>query len=263
MLLLACCLPAAGQSIKGSDTVLPISRAAAEIFMKETPESHLTVSGGGTGVGIAALTDCSTDIAMASRPISHGEKRKLKAARMEVEEVVIAYDALAVVVHPENPVDSLTRQQLEGIFRGKITNWKEVGGPDMKIITCSRETTSGTYDFFKQSALRNKKYMQGMLSMPATGAVVESVSQAQGAIGYVGLAYLTDRVKAVAISYDNGKHYAKPSLENGKNGTYPVVRPLYYYYNKENREKVMPFIRFILSDKGQNIIKNGGYIPVK
>ena len=235
-ILLACSLNITAQRIKGSDTVLPVSQETAEIFMKDDPDRRVTVTGGGTGVGISALMDNTTDIAMASRPI---------------------------IVNPSNPVSQLTRQQLEAIFRGKITNWKQLGGPDMKIIVYSRETSSGTYEFFKESALKNKNYMSSSLSMPATGAVIQSVSQTKGAIGYVGLAYLSPRVKAIAVSYDDGKHYVLPSLENGKKKLYPVVRPLYYYYNVANKEKVTPFIDYILSPQGQNIIKNGGYIPVK
>ena len=256
-------LHANAQRIKGSDTVLPVAQQTAERFMNREPDARVTVTGGGTGVGISALMDNTTDIAMASRPIKFSEKMKLKAAKQEVEEVIIAYDALAVIVNPSNPVSQLTRQQLEAIFRGKITNWKQLGGPDMKIIVYSRETSSGTYEFFKESALKNKNYMSSSLSMPATGAVIQSVSQTKGAIGYVGLAYLSPRVKAIAVSYDDGKHYVLPSLENGKKKLYPVVRPLYYYYNVANKEKVTPFIEYILSPQGQNIIKNGGYIPVK
>ena len=262
-ILLACSLNITAQRIKGSDTVLPVSQETAEIFMKDDPDRRVTVTGGGTGVGISALMDNTTDIAMASRPIKFSEKMKLKAAKQEVEEVIIAYDALAVIVNPSNPVSQLTRQQLEAIFRGKITNWKQLGGPDMKIIVYSRETSSGTYEFFKESALKNKNYMSSSLSMPATRAVSQSVSQTIGAIVYLGLAYLSTRVKAIAYSYVDGKHYVLPSLENGKKKLYPVVRPLYYYYNVANKEKVTPFIDYILSPQGQNIIKNGGYIPVK
>ena len=129
-----CSLHTAAQRIKGSDTVLPVSQETAEIFMNTHPEQRVTITGGGTGVGISALMDHTTDIAMASRPIKFSEKMKLKAAGQEVKEVIIAYDALAIIVHPDNPVSRLTRQQLEGIFRGKIVNWKQVGGPDMKII---------------------------------------------------------------------------------------------------------------------------------
>ena len=251
------------QRIKGSDTVLPIAQQTAERFMTLNPSARVTVTGGGTGVGISALLDQTTDIAMASRAIKFSEKMKAKAAGEDLAEVPIAYDALAVVVHPSNPVKQLTRQQLEDIFRGKVTNWQQVGGDDRKIVVYSRETSSGTYEFFKESVLKNKNYMSSSLSMPATGAVIQSVSQTKGAIGYVGLAYLSPRVKAIAVSYDDGKHYVLPSLENGKKKLYPVVRPLYYYYNVANKEKVTPFIDYILSPQGQNIIKNGGYIPVK
>ena len=256
-------LGANAQRIKGSDTVLPVAQQTAERFMNQHPEARVTVTGGGTGVGISALMDHTTDIAMASRPIKFSEKMKAKAAGEDLAEVPIAYDALAVVVHPSNPVKQLTRQQLEDIFRGKVTNWQQVGGDDRKIVVYSRETSSGTYEFFKESVLKNKNYMSSSLSMPATGAVIQSVSQTKGAIGYVGLAYLSPRVKAIAVSYDDGKHYVLPSLENGKKKLYPVVRPLYYYYNVANKEKVTPFIDYILSPQGQNIIKNGGYIPVK
>ena len=138
-----------------SDTVLPVAQQTAERFMALNPDARITVTGGGTGVGISALLDGTTDIAMASRPIKFSEKMKVKSAGKEVEEVIVAYDALAVVVHPSNPVKQLTRQQLEDIFRGKITNWKQVGGDDRKIVVYSRETSSGTYEFFKESFCRN------------------------------------------------------------------------------------------------------------
>ena len=187
---------------------------------------------------------------------------KAKAAKQDIEETIVAYDALAVIVHPSNPVKQLTRKQLEDIFRGKITNWKQVGGEDRKIVVYSRETSSGTYEFFKESVLKNKNYMPGSLSMPATGAIIQSVSQTQGAIGYVGLAYVSPRIKTLSVSYD-GKPYAEPSVENATNKTYPIVRPLYYYYNARNKGDVAPLMDFILSTEGQDIIKKSGYIPVK
>ena len=250
------------QRIKGSDTVLPVAQQAAERFMALNPDARITVTGGGTGVGISALLDGTTDIAMASRPIKFSEKMKVKSAGKEVEEVIVAYDALAVVVHPSNPVKQLTRQQLEDIFRGKITNWKQVGGDDRKIVVYSRETSSGTYEFFKESVLKNKNYMSSSLSMPATGAIIQSVSQTKGAIGYVGLAYLSPRVKSLSVSYD-GKHFAPPTMESATDKSYPIVRPLYYYYNTENAGQVNPLISFILSPAGQEIIKKSGYSPVK
>ena len=250
------------QRIKGSDTVLPVAQQTAERFMALNPDARITGTGGGTGVGISALLDGTTDIAMASRPIKFSEKMKVKSAGKEVEEVIVAYDALAVVVHPSNPVKQLTRQQLEDIFRGKITNWKQVGGDDRKIVVYSRETSSGTYEFFKESVLKNKNYMSSSLSMPATGAIIQSVSQTKGAIGYVGLAYLSPRVKSLSVSYD-GKHFAPPTMESATDKSYPIVRPLYYYYNTENAGQVNPLISFILSPAGQEIIKKSGYIPVK
>ena len=254
-------LHANAQRIKGSDTVLPVAQQTAERFMNREPDARVTVTGGGTGVGISALMDNTTDIAMASRPIKFSEKMKAKAAKRDIDEVIVAYDALAVVVHPSNPVKKLTRRQLEDIFRGKITNWKQVGGDDRKIVVYSRETSSGTYEFFKESVLKNKNYMSSSLSMPATGAIIQSVSQTRGAIGYVGLAYVSPRIKTLAVSYD-GQHYAAPTLENAINKTYPIVRPLYYYYNRKNASVVAPLLDFILSAAGQKIIKESGYIPV-
>ena len=188
---------------------------------------------------------------------------KLKAAKQEVEEVIIAYDALAVIVNPSNPV-SQTDTPATGSHIPRQDNQLETAGRTRYENHCLfPRNLFGTYEFFKESALKNKNYMSSSLSMPATGAVIQSVSQTKGAIGYVGLAYLSPRVKAIAVSYDDGKHYVLPSLENGKKKLYPVVRPLYYYYNVANKEKVTPFIDYILSPQGQNIIKNGGYIPVK
>ena len=218
-------ISASAQRIKGSDTVLPVAQQTAERFMNQHPDTRVTVTGGGTGVGISALLDNTTDIAMASRPIKFSEKMKIKSAGEDVAEIVVAYDALAVVAHPSNPVKQLTRQHLEDIFRGKITNWKQVGGDDRKIVVYSREISSGTFDFYKESVLKYKNYMSSSLSMPATGAIIQSVSQTRVAIGYVGLAYVSPRIKTLAVSYDD-KHFAAPTLENAINKTYPIDRPL-------------------------------------
>jgi len=250
------------QRIKGSDTVLPVSQKTAESYMKKKPGAKVTVTGGGSGVGFSALIDGTCDIAMASRAIKFSEKMKLKAKKQDITEVKIAYDALAVVINPSNTVSKLTREQLAGIFTGTITNWKQVGGKDMKIVAYSRETSSGTYEFFKEHVLKNKNYKKDILSMPATGAIIQSVSQTKGAIGYVGLAYINNNVKAVAVSYD-GKKFATPSLENASKKLYPIVRPLFYYYNNKDKNKVLPFIQYVLSPDGQNLIKKGGYIPIR
>lgn len=250
------------QRIKGSDTVLPLTQEASEAFLKLHPNADITVTGGGSGVGISALLEDVTDIAMASRKIKFSEQMKLKKAKQDVKEVIIAYDALAVIVNPKNPVSRLTRAQLEGIFRGKITNWKEVGGPDRKIVVYSRETSSGTYEFFKESVLKNKNYMSSILSMPATGAIIQSVQQTPGAIGYVGLAYLNPHVKALSVAYEGGGYYP-PTVANSMNGKYPIVRPLYYYYNVKSERVVRPFIDYLLSPAGQKLVLESGFVPLK
>ena len=188
------------QRIKGSDTCLPLSQKVAETFMKVQSGTSVTVTGGGSGVGIAALIEGTTDIAQSSRAIKFDEKQKMQEGGKTVKEVIIAYDALAIVVHPQNKVTNLTREQLEGIFTGKIKNWNEVGGDDLAIIPYARETSSGTYEFIKEYVLLNKNYMNGIMSMPATGAIIQSVSQTRGAISYVGFAYLNASVKAIHVS---------------------------------------------------------------
>lgn len=250
-------------TLKGSDTVLPLSQKEAEAYMKKHPEASITIVGGGSGVGISALLDGTTDVAMSSRPLKMDEKMKLQEKNVDFTETIIASDALAVVVNPKNSVEKLTHEQIANIFTGKITNWNEVGGKDMKIICYSRETSSGTYEFFKEHVMDKKNYATTVLNMPATGAIIQSVSQTEGAIGYVGLAYETKDVKALSVSYDGGKNYVTPSIENSQNGTYPVSRPLYYYFAKTAEPKVKPFVDFILSDEGQQLVHDIGYVPLK
>lgn len=249
--------------IKGSDTVLPLSQKEAETFMKKNSGKSVTVVGGGSGVGISALIDNSTDIAMSSRKMKMDERMKLQDAGRAFKEVIIANDALSVIVNPSNKAAKLTREQLEGIFTGKIKNWKEVGGDDMQIIVYSRETSSGTYEFFKEHVMNRKNYASSVLNMPATGAIIQSVSQTKGAIGYVGLAYLTKDVKDVAVSYDKGKTYVNASVEAARNKSYPIVRPLYYYYPTSKEASVKPYLDFVLSPEGQEIVNKVGYISLK
>ena len=253
---------ATAQKLKGSDTLLPLVQKELENYLGKNKDANVTITGGGSGIGISALIDGTADIAMSSRKIRFDEKMKLQEAGKSPVEVVVAYDALAVVVHPANKVTGLTRKQLEDIFTGKIRNWKEVGGKDLKIVAYSRETSSGTYEFFKSDILKNKNYMPSILSMPATGAIIQSVSQTEGAVGYVGLAYLNRNVKAIHISCD-GKNYVEPSFDNARNKTYPVVRPLFFYYIKGTEKTVKPFTDYILSAEGQATVKTVGYIPVK
>lgn len=254
-------LQAQNIKLKGSDTVLPLAQKEAENY-KKAGKGSVSVTGGGSGVGIAALIDGSTDIATSSRQIKMDEKMKLQDAGKKYKEVIIAKDALSVVVNPANKVSKLTREQLEGIFTGKIKNWNEVGGDNLPIVVYSRESSSGTYEFFKEHVMNRKNFANSVLSMPATGAIVQSVSQTKGAIGYIGLAYDNASVKQLSVSYDKGKTYVEPSMTNALNKTYPIIRPLYFYYNTTLEAKVKPFIDYVLSKEGQANVKATGYVPL-
>lgn len=248
--------------IKGSDTVLPLTQKEAEVFMNKNAGSSIMVTGGGSGVGISALLSGTTHIAQSSRPLKMDEKTKLADQGKAYTEKIIAYDALSIIVNPANKISKLTREQLEGIFTGKLTNWKQLGGDDMKIIVYSRESSSGTFEFVKEKVMKRKNFTASALLMPATGAIVQSVGQTKGAIGYVGLAYLEKSVKALDVSFDGGKSYFSPTLENAKSKKYPIVRPLYYYYLKSNEKMLSTYINFILSAEGQKIVLKEGYVPV-
>lgn len=250
-------------TIKGSDTVLPLAQKEAEQYMRANAGKSVTVTGGGSGVGIAALLDGTTDIAMSSRKIKMDEKMKLEEKNKKSKEVIIANDALSVIVHPANKVSKLTREQIEGIYTGKIKNWKDIGGADMTIVVYARESSSGTYEFFREHVLNKKNQASSVLNMPATGAIIQSVSQTKGAIGYVGLAYVSKGVKSLAISYDAGKSYINATRENAISGKYPVVRPLYFYYPEAKEAAVKPFMNYVLSSQGQKIVEEVGYIPLK
>lgn len=251
------------QKVKGSDTVLPLAQKEAEVFMKKNKGNRITVTGGGSGVGISSLVDNTTDIAMSSRKMKLSEKMKVNDGGNTSTEVTIAFDALAVIVNPANKVGQLTREQLEGIFTGKIKNWNQVGGENLPIVVYGRESSSGTYDFFKEHVMNNKNYASSVLSMPATGAIVQSVSQTKGAIGYVGFAYLEKSVKALKVSFDKGKTFVEPTVATAKNKSYPIVRPLYFYYLNSSAKLVKPFVDFILSPEGQAIVSQEGFITLK
>ncbi|MGL4293250.1 MAG: phosphate ABC transporter substrate-binding protein [Bacteroidales bacterium] len=248
------------QRIKGSDTTLPLTQRLAEAFLKQNKGVKISVTGGGSGVGIAALEESNTDIAMSSRTIKPEETERLRRKNKKPKETIIAYDALAVIVNPQNPVSKLTREQLEGIFRGKIKNWKEVGGENQKIIVYTRESSSGTYDFFLQKVMKRRNFSPAALSMPATGAIQESIRQTPGAIGYVGVSYI-DHLKPIAVSFDKGKNYYLPDQKNTEDGKYPIIRPLYFYYLPASYSLIKPFLSFIQSSEGEKIISTMGYIP--
>lgn len=250
--------------IKGSDTMLPLSlKLSDEYASRNNDLIKISVSGGGSGIGINALLDGTTDIAQSSRTMKESEISKLQAKRRPCKEVPIALDALAVVVNHSNKVHQLTREQLEGIFSGKIKNWIELGGEDSPVVTFGRETSSGTYDFFKEHVLDGGEYSASTVVMPETEAIIMSVASNKGALGYVGLAYVDQSVKSIAVSYDQGKNYIVPSLITAQNKSYPIVRLLYYYYPDSAESRVKSFISFVLSEDGQRIVKKSGYIPLR
>jgi phosphate transport system substrate-binding protein len=248
--------------VKGSDTMLPMMQLEVESFIKKY-KGDINITGGGSGVGITSLMDGSADIAMASRDLKIAEKLKFDEKRADLKVIQIANDALSIIVNPSNRIQNLTREQLEYIFTGKITNWKEVGGDDMKIIVFTRETSSGTYEFMKEHVMSKKEFVKTALSASATAQIVYSVSENRAAIGYVGLAYVENIVKAVSISYDGGKKYIAPTFNNAFNKIYPITRPLYLIYASANTKRVQPFTDFVLSIYGQKLVTHKGYIPLK
>ena len=227
----------------------------------KTLEKSVTVTGGGSGVGIAALIDGEVNIATASREIDANETEAAKKNGINPVATTIAYDGITVVVNPANSVSSLTFNQLRGIDNGSISNWKEVGGEDRPIVAISRDSSSGTYKDFQKDVLQGDEYRPDALTQPATGGVVTEVSQNVNAIGYVGFAYLDKSTKKLSLDKGNGS--VAPTAENILSGTYPLSRPLYFYTNGEPSGLTKEFTDFVTSEKGQNIVSTVGYIPLK
>jgi phosphate transport system substrate-binding protein len=248
-------------SVKGSDTVLPLVQAEAEEFMIENNGKNIAISGGGSGFGIAALISGHIDIATASREMTEEELEEAKANGINPVETIIAYDGISVIVNPSNSVSELTFDQLRGIYNGSINNWKDVGGEDLEIVVISRDSSSGTYEYFKEEVLQGDEYRADALTQPATGGIVGEVSQNPNAIGYIGVAYLDDTVKALNLDAGNGSE--APSSESILNGTYPLSRSLYFYTNVEPSDLTKEFIDFVLSETGQNLVTEVGYFPIK
>jgi phosphate transport system substrate-binding protein len=246
--------------VKGSDTVLPLGQAEAETFMMENPDKSVTVIGGGSGVGIAALIDGEVDIAMASREMKASEIENARSNGIDPVEHTICWDGIAVVVNPENTVSTLTLSQARGIYNGSISNWEEVGGTDQQIVAISRDSSSGTYEYFKENVLEGDEYRPDALIQSATGAIVLEVSQNRNAVGYIGIAYLDEAVKAIGLTGDTGS--VLPSEETVKTGAYPLARPLYFYTNGEPTGLAKTFLDFVLGPDGQGIVSEVGYIPV-
>ncbi|HOS98723.1 MAG TPA: phosphate ABC transporter substrate-binding protein [Deltaproteobacteria bacterium] len=243
-------------TIKGSTTVLPIAQVAAEEFMDRNPGIKISVQGGGSGVGISSLIDKTTDIATSSRRIKPEEIEKAKAKGVTPSEIVIALDGIAVIVHPGNKVSALTKAQLKDIYTGRISNWKELGGADAKIVTVSRDTSSGTYEAFEALAINKEKVRPDALTTASNQAVAQTVAQTPGAIGYVGHGYLTGKVKDVTV---DGVKCTKQNIQSGK---YPLARELYMYTNGKPSGNTALFVHFVLSKDGQKLVEDEGFVDI-
>ncbi|MFW5659508.1 MAG: phosphate ABC transporter substrate-binding protein, partial [Bacteroidota bacterium] len=241
--------------------VLPIALELAERFTEDPDRPDISVTAGGSGVGIAALLQENTDIAMSSRAIKFKERASFREQDLPFDELVLAYDALAVVAHKTNPVDSLTLQQLKGIFQGKITNWKQVGGEDQNIVAFNRESSSGTYGFFQKKVLEGDKFGK-LETVGANGELVEKVADNKLTIAYVGLAYVDPKsVKQIKIYNPDLKRSIEPSIKTAMKGEYPLKRPLFFYFLQRDRQRLQPIIDFVKSQAGQQMVIDSGYPP--
>ena len=254
---------------KGSDTLVNVAQAWAEEYAKKDPEVAVSVSGGGSGTGIAAMINGTVDIANASRKMKSKEVKAAEAQGQNPVEHVVGYDALAVYMHADNPAKSLTIAQLKDIYgrKGKARNWADVGlkvpgRSSDKIVVVSRQNNSGTYVYFKGAVLGKKgKYRQGTLDMHGSKDVVDLVEKTPCAIGYSGLAYATDHVKLACIAKDEGTACVLPSVASASDGSYPIARPLFMYTNGEPEGEIAKYMNWIKSDEGQCIIFAKGYAP--
>jgi len=243
--------------ITGSTTVLPIAQKVAEAYMSQNPDVKISISGGGSGEGIKALIDGTTSIADSSRFIKDSEiKQAVDKGRYPVP-FAIAYDCIVPVVHPSNTVVNLTVQQLKGIYKGEIKNWKEIGGPDKKIVVISRDTSSGTYEVWEDKVMNKERVTPAALLQASNGAIVQAVSSNPNAIGYIGIGYADNSVKALMVDR------VKASAETALNGTFPIHRALYMFTDGWPKGDTLNFINFMLNpQKGQRYVKEEGFVPL-
>jgi phosphate transport system substrate-binding protein len=250
-------------TVKGSDTMVILAQRWAEAYMGAHPGVTVQVTGGGSGTGISALINGTTDICDASRPMKKSEREKLKQRFNTLGvEIKAAKDGLALYINATNPVTELTLAQIKAIYTGQITNWSKVGGPDAKIILYSRENNSGTYVYFKDNVLDGEDYAPSAQNMPGTAAVVNAVAKDKFGIGYGGDAY-GKGIKFLKVKKDASSPGVEPTAENVKSGEYPITRFLYMYTRSKPTGALKEYIDWILGAEGQEIVTKVGYYPVR
>ncbi len=274
----ACAAPSASVSVpaaqvtienKGSDTMVNLALAWAEAYQKEHPDVQLSVTGGGSGTGLAALINGTVDIANASRAIKDEEIKQAEANGVEPVEFTVARDAIAVIVNPANPVGELTLPQLSAIYGGQIINWRDVGGEDRPIVLLSRETNSGTHVYFLENVVRLGKkddktlFSPDTLLLPSSEGISAEVRQNPNAIGYDGLGYVTADMKTVAVAKEEGGAYVLPTIATVNDKSYPIARDLYMYTRGQPTGVVRNYLDWLLSAEAQKIVAELGFVPVR
>lgn len=256
--------------VKGSDTMINLVQTLSEAYMEKQPNTAIAVTGGGSGVGIAALISNTVDLANSSRDMKEKEYAAAKENGVIPVEVAIGIDGLSVVVNADLPLESLTMEQVGAIFRGDITNWSEVGGPNKPISLYGRQPNSGTYVFFQEHVLGNKNYSPKMKQMNGSAQIVESIKADKNSIGFSGVGYMLDAngsvqkgITVLKIAFDKNSAPVDPLVaENVKSGNYPIARPLYQYTNGKPKKEVKDFINFELSPEGQKLVEKMGFYPI-
>jgi phosphate transport system substrate-binding protein len=250
-------------NLKGSDTMLQLGQRWAEVYMKDHPGTTIQVTGGGSGTGIAALINGTTEICQSSRPMKDEEKASIKEKRnVEVVETPVAVDALAIYLNQKNKIEKLTMEQIRGIYQGKITNWKAVGGADANIVLYGRENNSGTYVFFKEHVLANEDFTERYQPLAGTASVINAVVKDVNGIGYGGIGYATD-VKAILVSKDASSEPVAPTMENALNNKYPLSRFLFWYTAGAPTGTIKEFVDWVVGPQGQAVVQDVGFYPLK
>lgn len=247
-------------TIKGSDTMVILGQRLAEEYMKKNPGMVVQVNGGGSGTGIAALINGSVDLAQSSRPMKEDEKKKVETARgSKVAEVPVALDALAVFVNAASPVKTMTIEQVANIYMGKTKNWQEVGGPNATIVLYGRESSSGTYDYFREHVLSKKDFAPNVQTLQGTAAIINAVAKDKNGIGYGGIAYAHD-VRLIGVK--GATAAVEPNEQTVRDGSYPLARKLFFYYPESAPEGVTKFVQWTLTPEAQALVTSVGYFPL-